>query len=176
VGAYLTGIISREELHESMRLVLSQSAAPQAETELITRHTLRENRNTPDNHDIPHILVVDDDFVNRVLAEEVLKNEGWRVSIAENGEQALDLLASQQIDLVLMDMQMPVMDGFTAIGKIRTTEQSTGKHLPIIALTGFAFPEDQERCLTAGADEYLNKPFKPEELVAMVRQRLQQRK
>ena len=176
VGAYLTGIISREELQETMRLVLSQAASPQAETELITRHTLRETRKTQETNDTPHILVVDDDFVNRVLAEEVLKIEGWRVSIAENGEQALDLLANQQIDLVLMDMQMPVMDGFTAIGTIRKTEQNTGKHLPIIALTGFAFPEDQEKCLTAGADEYLSKPFKPEELVSMVKQRLQQEK
>lgn len=166
-SAYLTGSISQGELLKTMCLVLGQSNSPQKSAELITRHTLREAEN------LRHILVVDDDFVNRVLAEEILKNEGWVVSVAENGEQALALLAQKHIVLVLMDMQMPIMDGYTATKKIRENERQNGGHLPIIALTGFAFAEDREKCLAAGADEYLSKPFNPEELLATIKQHLQ---
>ncbi|MFA6900914.1 MAG: response regulator [Desulfurivibrionaceae bacterium] len=170
VDAYLTGNISSDQLLTTIRMVLAQPTSPQASAELITRHTLRETEN------VPHILVVDDDFVNRVLDEEMLKIAGWRVSVAENGEQALALLKKEHIDLLLMDMQMPIMDGYTAMEKIREKEQQTGGHLPIIALTGFAFAEDRDKCLASGADDYLSKPFKPEELMATVRQHLQQGK
>lgn len=175
VGAYLTGIISLDELHKAMRLVLAQSASPQADTELITRHTLRETRNAPKSLEVPHILVVDDDYVNRVLAEELLQLEGCQVSIAEDGEQALAMVAQEPFDLVLMDIQMPVMDGYTAIEKIRAQERHTGEHLPIIALTGFAFPEDREKCLLAGADNYISKPFKPEELAEKIKSYLKRK-
>ncbi|MCX5876067.1 MAG: ATP-binding protein [Deltaproteobacteria bacterium] len=170
VGAYLTGVLSQTDLLKTMGLVLAQPASPQKNATVITRHTLREAEN------IPHILVVDDDYVNRVLAEEMLKIVGWRVSVVENGAQALALLEHADIDLVLMDMQMPIMDGYTATAKIRENERQTGRHLPIIALTGFAFAEDREKCLAAGTDEYLSKPFQPEELLATVKQHLQQEK
>jgi PAS domain S-box-containing protein len=169
-SAYLTGAISQTELLKTICLVLAQPDSPQASTELITRHTLRETEN------IPHILAVDDDFVNRVLAEEMIKIAGWRVSVAENGEQALALLEHARIDLVLMDMQMPTMDGYTATKKIREKERQTGGHLPIIALTGFAFAEDREKCLAAGTDDYLSKPFKPEELLETIKRHLRQNK
>ncbi|MCX5864813.1 MAG: ATP-binding protein [Deltaproteobacteria bacterium] len=168
VGAYLTGVISQTDLLKIMNMVLAQPAFPQQNATVITRHTLREAEN------IPHILVVDDDYVNRVLAEEMLKIIGWRVSVVEDGAQALALLEHEDIDLVLMDMQMPIMDGYTATAKIRENERQTGRHLPIIALTGFAFAEDREKCLAAGADEYLSKPFKPEELLTTIKQHLQQ--
>ncbi|MFH1019474.1 MAG: ATP-binding protein, partial [Pseudomonadota bacterium] len=135
----------------------------------ITRHSLQE-----EPVHISRILVVDDDFVNRVLAEETLKMDGWKVRVAEDGEKALALLDREHFDLVLMDMQMPRMDGYTAMGKIRAKEKHTGGHLPIIALTGFSFAEDRDKCLAAGADAYLSKPFKPTELMAIVRQHLQQ--
>ncbi|HIJ91036.1 MAG: ATP-binding protein [Desulfobulbaceae bacterium] len=170
VSAYLTGDISPDELFETICLVLAEPDSPHVTSDLITRHTLREARN-----DV-HILVVDDDFVNRVLAEEMLKSEGWRISVAENGEQALILLGQEHIDLVLMDMQMPIMDGYTATKKIREKEQRTGGHLPIIALTGFAFAEDRGKCLAAGTDDYISKPFNPIELVATVKHQLQQSK
>ena len=166
VRSYLTGDITPAEILKAISLMLAHTSR-QASGELITRHTLREEENNF------HILVVDDDFVNRVLAEEMLKISGWRVSVVEDGEQALALLEQQHIDLVLMDMQMPVMDGYTATRKIREKEQQTGKHLPIIALTGFAFAEDRQKCLAAGTDDYISKPFKPEELMATVRQLLQ---
>ncbi len=167
VGGYLTGLVSQADLLETMGLVLAQPASPRKNVTVITRHTLREAGN------IPRILVVDDDYVNRVLAEEMLKTVGWRVSVVEDGVQALALLEQEHIDLVLMDMQMPIMDGYTTMEKIREKERQTGDHLPIIALTGFAFAEDREKCLAAGADEYLCKPFKPEELLATVKQHLQ---
>ncbi len=120
-----------------------------------------------------HLLVVDDDFTNQVLAEAILKKEGWRITIANNGEQALAVLEKEQIDLVLMDLLMPIMDGYTAIQKIREKESETGSHLPIIALTGLASAEDEAKCRTAGVDDYLAKPFEREKLLAIIRQHLQ---
>ena len=104
------------------------------------------------------ILLVEDSRINQMLAAAILRKHGHTVSIANNGRDALETLASQAFDLVLMDVQMPEMDGLEATRRMRENEKQTGKHLPIIALTAHALQGDRERCLAAGMDDYLPKP------------------
>ncbi len=111
------------------------------------------------------ILLAEDNAVNRKLVTTLLQRSGHRVVATENGQQALDMLATQNFDLVLMDVQMPVLDGLDATRAIRTKEQSSGAHLPIIALTAHAMKGDRERCLAAGADEYVTKPIRTADLL-----------
>ena len=110
------------------------------------------------------ILLVEDNAVNRKLAITRLEQFGHTATSAENGQQALDILAQQNFDLVLMDIQMPVMGGFEATAAIRKLEKQSGKHIPILAMTANAMSGDRERCLQAGMDGYISKPVKLEEL------------
>jgi CheY-like chemotaxis protein/anti-sigma regulatory factor (Ser/Thr protein kinase) len=115
-----------------------------------------------------HILVVDDNPVNQRLAVLLLKKRGHSVVVANNGQEALDMLAKESFALVLMDVQMPVMDGFVATRAIRQKEESTSQHIPVIALTAHAMRGDQERCLAAGMDAYLSKPLQAHQLFTTI--------
>jgi PAS domain S-box-containing protein len=106
------------------------------------------------------ILVVEDDFTSSLLAQRVLEAIGWRVDLAADGLAAIESFAPRKYCAILMDMQMPVMDGLDATRRIREIEGSTGDHVPIIALTANVMPGDRERCFAAGMDDYLTKPFK----------------
>src|ERR1700677_3793201 len=105
------------------------------------------------------ILLAEDNRVNQIVATRVGEKMGHSVVVPGNGHLALLLLATQPFDLVLMDVQMPEMDGLTAVGKIRESEQSTSFHLPIIAMTAHAMKGDRERCIAAGMDGYVSKPI-----------------
>ena len=105
------------------------------------------------------ILVAEDSPVNQKIMALFLERDGHRVSLVDNGAAAVAALEREQFDLVLMDVQMPVMDGFEATRAIRSLEGGTGERLPIIALTAHAVEGDRERCLAAGMDDYLSKPF-----------------
>jgi CheY-like chemotaxis protein/HPt (histidine-containing phosphotransfer) domain-containing protein len=105
------------------------------------------------------ILLAEDNAGNRTLARKLLEKHGHTIVLAENGREALDALDRETVDLVLMDLQMPVMDGLEAIAAVRKKEMGTGVHLPIVALTAHAMKGDRERCLAAGADDYLTKPI-----------------
>jgi signal transduction histidine kinase/CheY-like chemotaxis protein len=118
-----------------------------------------------------HVLVVDDNPVNAVVASAMLECMGLRVDVADDGAQALSLMAIGRYDLVLMDCQLPVMDGWEATQRWRSNE-APGQHLPIVALTALAVMGDRERCLQAGMDDYLAKPYEMDELVAVVRRQL----
>jgi len=111
------------------------------------------------------ILVVEDDPVNLTVLERMLKGKGHKVEIATNGSEALVLLGQKQYDVILMDIQMPIMDGIEATVRIRETE-GLGKHTPIIALTAYALHRDRERLLSYGMDEYISKPIQMEELLS----------
>jgi two-component system sensor histidine kinase/response regulator len=115
------------------------------------------------------ILLAEDNAVNRRLACRVLEKAGHRVLQAQDGREVLALLEREPVDLILMDVQMPEMDGFAATRELRRREQTTGRHLPVLALTAHAMSGDEERCLAAGMDGYLIKPFKTEELLARIR-------
>ena len=112
------------------------------------------------------VLLAVDSLVNQKLAVAVLEKRGHRVVVANNGREALAALESQGFDLVLMDVQMPEMDGFEATATIRAEERQTGRHVPIIAMTAHATKKDRQACLDAGMDDYIPKPIKLGELHA----------
>jgi CheY-like chemotaxis protein len=114
------------------------------------------------------ILLVEDNAVNRTLAVRLLEKRGHAVTVAGDGRAALEALEKDSFDLVLMDVQMPVMDGLEATRAIRAKEKQTGGHLPVVAMTAHALKEDQERCLSAGMDDYVSKPIRTSELFAAI--------
>src|SRR4051794_16217508 len=104
------------------------------------------------------VLLVEDNIINQKVASRMLEKNGHNVFTVNNGREALDVLGEQQFDAVLMDVQMPEMDGLEATAAIRASEQGTDRHLPIVAFTARALTGDRERCLDAGMDGYLSKP------------------
>jgi CheY-like chemotaxis protein len=114
------------------------------------------------------ILLAEDGVVNQKVAIDLLTKRGHQVTLANNGKEALAALENQDFDLVLMDIQMPVMDGYAATAAIRQREALSRRHLPIIAMTAHAMAGDRERCLKAGMDAYVAKPFRPHELFRAV--------
>jgi len=118
------------------------------------------------------ILLVEDNVMNQKVAIRQLNLLGYAAHIANNGQEALDALASGSYSLVLMDCQMPVMDGFQATRRIRETERASGKHVQIVAMTANAMQGDRELCLEAGMDDYLAKPILREQLAALLARRL----
>ena len=105
------------------------------------------------------ILLAEDNAVNQKLAVRLLEKQGHTVTVAGDGKEALSILGQRPFDLVLMDVQMPEMNGFDTTRAIRTREQETGQHIPIIAMTAHAMKGDRERCLEAGMDHYVTKPI-----------------
>jgi signal transduction histidine kinase/DNA-binding response OmpR family regulator len=114
------------------------------------------------------ILLAEDNPVNQRVASCVLEKEGYRVVIAGNGREALDALSREAFDLVLMDVQMPEMDGLEATAILRERERETGTHLAVVAMTAHAMTEDRERCLAVGMDDYISKPIRAKQLLEMV--------
>lgn len=146
-----------------------KSAESQRPLEAQTEDTERRR------HASSRILVVDDNEINRIVANEILKAEGFQVLLAENGREAIEKIRENEIDLVLMDCEMPEMDGFEATRKIRqlaTESLPTLRGLPIVALTAQAIKGDQQRCLAAGMDDYVMKPVNRNELVTTILRQL----
>lgn len=110
--------------------------------------------------------------MKQTLAIRLLEKRGYNVTVAGNGHAALAALEKHCIDLVLMDIQMPGMDGFEATAHIREKEKISGKHMPIIAMTAHSLKGDQERCLAAGMDGYVSKPIRTAELFAAIESHL----
>jgi two-component system sensor histidine kinase/response regulator len=160
VSAYLLKPIRQSELREAIARVLGAREQKGA-IPLITRYSLGD---APDPMAMLRVLVAEDNSVNQRLATRLLEKRGHRVTVMANGRQAVEALAKQTFDLVLMDIQMPEMDGFEATAAIREREKLNGTHIPIIALTAHAMKGDRERCLIAGMDGYLSKPIRPQEL------------
>ena len=115
-----------------------------------------------------HILLVEDNLINQKLAVTLLQREGYSVKVANHGVEALALLAEEAFDVVLMDMQMPVMGGIEATREIRLRESGSNRHVPIVALTANAMEADRLSCIESGMDDYLSKPFKSAELKALL--------
>jgi PAS domain S-box-containing protein len=164
VAAYLSKPFDRLELREVLLRVLSGIAALPDHGSLVTRHTIRENEK------VLSFLVAEDNLVNQRLIARLLEKRGHTVVLVSNGQKALEALENQSFDIVLMDAQMPEMDGFETTISIRQKEKGTGRHLPIIALTAHAMKGDKERCLAAGMDGYVSKPLKLEELFAVIQE------
>jgi CheY-like chemotaxis protein len=116
------------------------------------------------------ILLAEDNLVNQMVAGKLLERRGYSVVMASSGQEAVDRFQREPIDLVLMDVQMPDMDGFQTTAALRALERATGKHVPIIAMTAHAMKGDKERCLGAGMDGYLSKPIRPQALYDKIEQ------
>jgi two-component system sensor histidine kinase/response regulator len=114
------------------------------------------------------VLLAEDNVVNQLLAASLLKRRGHRVTIVPNGQDALDAIAVTAFDVVLMDVQMPIMGGLEATHAIRLGERATLSYLPIVAMTAHAMKGDRERCLDAGMDDYMSKPLSPAMLYEIV--------
>jgi CheY-like chemotaxis protein len=112
--------------------------------------------------------VAEDNVVNQRVASGLLAKRGHHVTVVDNGRKAVEAVAGEDFDLVLMDVQMPEMDGFEATAAIRAAERTTGRHVRIIAMTAHALTGDAERCLAQGMDDYLSKPLSASGLYAMV--------
>ncbi|HEY2646069.1 MAG TPA: response regulator [Candidatus Acidoferrales bacterium] len=160
IAAYVTKAVRRSELREVISRLL-QARGESAPLPLITRHSLRE---IPNAAAILHVLVAEDNAVNQKLIARLLEKRSHVTRVVENGLEAVKTLEGENYDLVLMDMQMPEMDGFEATREIRKRENLIGLHTPIVALTAHAMKGDKERCLEAGMDGYLTKPLRALEL------------
>eukprot|EP01101_Sappina_pedata_P012505 TRINITY_DN861_c0_g3_i1.p1 TRINITY_DN861_c0_g3~~TRINITY_DN861_c0_g3_i1.p1 ORF type:complete len:324 (-),score=104.81 TRINITY_DN861_c0_g3_i1:53-982(-) len=128
----------------------------------------QEERDTPaERPEAKKILIVEDNLINQKVAKNLLLKMGFNVQVANNGQEGVEKYESYHPDLILMDCQMPVMDGYTSTQNIRGVEAAAdrGEHIPIVALTAHAMSEDKEKCLAAGMDEYLTKPLIKFELV-----------
>jgi two-component system, sensor histidine kinase and response regulator len=164
ISAYLPKPIRQAELLEGISRVLQK--LPEKQVPLITKYTLREERNRV------RILLAEDNLVNQTVAVRLLEKRGFTVVVAGNGRAALAALEHDNFDLVLMDVQMPELDGFETTTAIRAKERLTGAHVPILAMTAHALKGDKERCIAAGMDGYLSKPIRVEELLASVESHL----
>ena len=161
ISAYLLKPIKQSELFYTVSRVLQGPQTSEGQS-LITRHAIRESKRRL------RILLAEDNPVNQKVAAKMLERMGHTVSIAENGAEALGALGKQSFDLILMDIQMPEVDGFEATRSIREREIITGEHLPIVAMTAHAMKGDKERCLQAGMDGYLAKPINARQLFETV--------
>ncbi len=159
ISAYLTKPIQPAELRRAVVNALKRATPSQESAK-------EEQRPSAEFVQGMKVLLTEDNPVNRRLAIALLEKHGHRVSVAENGREAVAILEREKADVVLMDLQMPVMDGFEAIRAIRAKERREGGHLPIVALTAHAMQGDRERCLEAGADDYVTKPIRTTELFA----------
>jgi two-component system sensor histidine kinase/response regulator len=161
ISAYLTKPVRQWELREAILTVLGMEQRDDS-MKLLTRHTLRQTRRRL------RVLLAEDNAINRELVVRLLSKRGHTVVVAANGKQAVAALEAQSFDVVLMDVQMPEMDGFEATAAIRQKEKAIGTHVPIIALTAHAMKGDRERCLAGGMDGYVSKPVQAEELIKAV--------
>jgi len=161
ISAYLVKPIQQAELLDAILTVLGHKPeSPDQRPPLVTRHSLREERRHL------RILLAEDNPVNQMVAVRLLEKLGHTVMVVANGRDAVLMTEEQEFALVMMDVQMPEMDGFEATRLIREREAATQKHLPIIAMTAHAMKGDRERCLAAGMDGYIAKPIRPAELLA----------
>ncbi|HEY7326840.1 MAG TPA: PAS domain S-box protein [Gemmataceae bacterium] len=158
LAAYLSKPIKQTELY---RAILAALGSPEMRPQSPTPPTPREGRAL-------RLLLAEDNLVNQKLAVRLLEKQGHSVVVAANGREAIEAVQKQNFDLVLMDVQMPEMDGFEATGAIRQSEHGTGRHLPILAMTAYAMKGDRERCLESGMDGYVSKPIQPRELGEMI--------
>ena len=162
VAATLSKPVRRSSLHDCLTTVLSRTTGSGPATPIPSDGTDVQKPNTG-----PTVLVAEDNPVNQLVAARMLENLGYRVEVVADGDQAVRAVERRRFSVVLMDCQMPVMDGFEATAEIRQ-RQGDGPRLPIIAMTAAAMDEDAQTCLAAGMDAHLAKPVKTAALVAVL--------
>jgi len=168
ISGYLLKPVKQSELLDAIMMTLRHPT--DEKTHVITRYSIHEVRRRF------NILMAEDNLVNQKLAVKLLEKQGHRVVVASNGREAVEALGKEHFDLVLMDVQMPEMDGFEATARIRANEielatrnsQPATHHIPIIAMTAHAMKGDREKCLAAGMDGYVSNPIKAEKFFAVI--------
>ena len=167
LSGYLTKPIKQTRLFDCICTVLGVERQARHEghgRRLVSEHSLVKLAQRKDIR----VLLVEDNAVNQQVASGFLKKAGFPCDLASNGREALEVMESQSYDIVLMDCQMPVMDGYEATFRIREQETRTGQHLPIIAMTANAMEGDRDRCLASGMDDYISKPIDADKLNAIL--------
>ncbi len=178
LSGYLVKPVKQLELFDAIMLVLGGQAQykNKDKTPLVTRHTVREER----YQKRLRILLVEDNVINQKVGVRILEKRGHHLTVAENGQQAIDCLQKDTFDLVLMDVQMPVMGGLEATRRIREAEDAKNNQspepkmpsliprIPIIAMTALAMKGDRDKCLEAGMDDYITKPIKPKKIYRII--------
>ena len=162
-AAYLTKPVKRSRILECLLTVFSRTEEKPKEVsapEIITRHSLSEDKKAD-----ARILLAEDNMINQKLALHLLDKLGYQADTATTGKQAVEALEKYLYNLVLMDVQMPEMDGLEAVGVIRDPASAVLDHkVPVIALTAHVMKKDRDRCLDAGMDDILTKPIDPQQL------------
>jgi two-component system, sensor histidine kinase and response regulator len=167
IDAQLLKPVQQDELLETIYRVMSRNKAdpPTADRHALAQETALAP--APATASL-HILVAEDNEFNAQLLEQLLLRRGHRVRVASNGREALPLAQDGVFDLLLLDVHMPELDGFQVVSAVRERERTTGKHLPVIALTARSRKEDRQRCLAAGMDDFLSKPVRAADLWAAI--------
>jgi CheY-like chemotaxis protein len=182
-SGFLTKPIRKQNLHDMLSIVLAPDVKTRdaAERPFTTRYTLEELRQRkaaplaepakateePTRTSPLRILLVEDNIMNQKVVTKMLEKMGYVISIANHGGEAVETFQEGMFDAILMDMQMPVMDGIEATQEIRKQETSGG-HVPIIACTAHVMKGDKENCITAGMDDYISKPIKKNDLLEIL--------
>jgi two-component system sensor histidine kinase/response regulator len=162
IAAYLMKPVRQSELLNTIGHIVRKVPSRRKKSELITRHTIRESRYRL------NVLLAEDNQINQKVAKRMLEKMGYLVTVVNNGIEAIQCYHKDNYDIILMDVQMPEMDGFEATRIIRREEKYTGYHIPIIALTAHAMKGDRERCMKEGMDGYASKPIKFTELLEII--------
>jgi len=157
VSAYLTKPVTPSDLLDAIMTAIGEKEVEEVPIAVASGEDLPDSRALS-------VLLAEDNPVNQKLVTRLLEKKGHRVVVVGTGKEALDILEKQLFDVVLMDVQMPEVDGFEATASIREKEKETGEHMPVVAMTAHALKGDRETCLEAGMDEYLSKPINPDEL------------
>ncbi|MCP4633847.1 MAG: PAS domain S-box protein [candidate division Zixibacteria bacterium] len=162
IDGYLVKPLKQSLLFDTIITALSIRQIDESQNQLITSHSVEEQSRRL------RILIAEDNPVNSKLVENILTKRGHYIVLAEDGREAIERLNEEEFDIVLMDVQMPNMDGFQATAKIREMELKTKEHIPIIAMTAHALAGDREMCIDADMDSYISKPIDPKQLFSMI--------
>jgi CheY-like chemotaxis protein len=168
IGGYLTKPIRKSDLSKSLlRLVEKQVAGDQTSSRRVALPDQGPSEPPQDVHRL-EVLVAEDDRINQRVTQRLLENLGYSPEIVSNGKLAFERAMEKRFDVILMDVQMPEMDGITAVKKIREAEGPKGIHTPVIALTAHAMKGDIDACLAAGMDDYIAKPVRPDQIKSSI--------
>lgn len=162
--------LSKPILQKDLKLLLSDLVKTSSVQRVKKENEIKNKKVSGKASSDIKILVAEDQIINQKIISQFLQRKGYQVTIVENGKMAVDIIKNEFFDLILMDVQMPIMDGYDATRNIRNQEEKSNKHTPIIAMTAHAMKGDKEKCLAAGMDYYITKPVNPDELYKILEQ------